>query len=83
MIIETEKKNGEIIRLGKIVSIQKNEKPVDYANETDVVCVKIELVNKTCYKYEYGKDFNNENILRSHLDPNEAQLLIKYSDIFK
>jgi translation initiation factor 5B len=81
MIIETISDKG-LITLGKITSIQRNNKSVDEAKEKEEVCIKIELINDKDNRYEYGKDFNAKNILKSSIGKNEKELLEKYPEIF-
>lgn len=82
MSIETtiNKKNKiKILKLGKIIGIEKNNKIVSEATENEIVCVKIEQIDNCIF--EYGKDFNSENILVSHLDNYSIELLNKYGSI--
>jgi translation initiation factor 5B len=76
MIIETN--NNKI--LGKITSIQKNKKPLDSAGEQEEVCIKIEPENNP--KYEYGKDFDASNILKTHYRPEDVKAYNKFKTIF-
>lgn len=82
MIIEAVINKDSTIKLGKVTGINKNNKQVDDAKENEEVCVKIELVNGKDDRYEYGKDFNSKNVLRSFVNKDEQLLLDKYSDIF-
>ena len=66
--------------LGKVTSIQKNREPLEKANKNAEVCIKIiQIDNK---KYEYGKDFNDEQIIKTYLSPSDQELMRKYKDVF-
>jgi translation initiation factor 5B len=78
VILETNGRNGKLI-LGKVISIQKDNKPVETAKMGEEVCIKIIANDK---KYEYGRDFNSTNIVQTHYDNNDMNIATKYPLIF-
>ena len=72
-----------VFTLGKVTSIQKNNKQIDEAKENEPVCIKIEVLNENDHKYEYGRDFDDKNLIRSSINKTEQELLFKYPTIFK
>ncbi len=73
---------GGVMVLGKITSIEKNNKPVESAEPGDEVCIRIEPGASSAKKYEYGNDFDHTAMVRSHYSIEEARLVKKYSHIF-
>lgn len=78
VVIETTNRNKQLV-LGTILSIQKDNKPVEQAEQGDEVCIKIIPINK---KYEYGRDFNFNNILETHYSDNDMLVADKYPLVF-
>ena len=75
--------NNKIIKgitIGKIVSIQKNNKAIEEARKGDEVCIKIDSDSD---KIEYGVDFDHNWILISSLFSEINKLKKKYCDIFQ
>jgi translation initiation factor IF-2 len=68
------------IKLGTIISIQKNNTAIISATKDDEVCIKID--EGSGEKYEYGKHFNEEWILLPYVNETELQIRNKYPNIF-
>lgn len=67
-------KNGEIMKLGRITSIENNRKNVEIANSGDKVSVKIESDSIKMY----GRHFDHKNLIESFITRNSIDLLKKY-----
>ncbi len=70
----------KVLILGEVTSIQKNKKPLTEAQPGDEVCIKIDATNYQ--KYEYGKDFDDTNILQTHFREEDKKIMMKFRAIF-
>ena len=67
--------NGK--QIGKITSIQKDKKELDFAKINDEVCIRVEKVNPNDENIVYNRHFNSKNILQSKVDKEMLSLFIK------
>ncbi|KAG0437602.1 Eukaryotic translation initiation factor 5B [Dictyocoela muelleri] len=67
-------KNNEILKLGKIISIENNRKPVDEAKKGEKIAIKIESDQNKMY----GRHFDHNNLLEPLITRNSIDILKKY-----
>lgn len=81
MLIEASLDNSSIV-LGKVIGIEKNNKPVLTVNINDEVCIKIEKISID-QKYEYGIDFTSDYTLHTYYEEHDLIMLKRYHEILK
>lgn len=69
--------DGESFQLGKIVSIEKDKKPVEQAKKGEEVSVKIVNISSGPQKM-YGRHFNEQSTLVSELTRDTIDVLKNY-----
>lgn len=75
------KKGNNKILLGKLTSIQKDNKELEEGKKNQEVCLKIETL-KDKKKYVYDEDFDYTWTLETMLTIKEEAILSKYSEYF-
>jgi translation initiation factor 5B len=71
--------NLKVLKLGKVIGIQKNKKNVDIGKTGDEICIRIETCDTTI---EYGKHFDGDWEICNHMTHNDKILQKKYCDVF-
>jgi len=57
-------KDGEILEIGKITSIQKDKKGIDEGNEGDEVAIQISPDKR---KFQFGRQFDDKDLAYSKI----------------
>ena len=81
MTIKINRKGQDPIILGKITSIENNNKKVKEGKVDEEVCIKIESIGDK--KYSYGIDFTEKSLLTEYLDQETVSTMNAFPDVFE